>query len=36
MPAHCTGWKAVNMLHNHFGDAFVPNGVGTRIEFTAA
>lgn len=32
VPAHCTGWRAQHALAAHFGDAFVPNSVGTRYE----
>jgi 7,8-dihydropterin-6-yl-methyl-4-(beta-D-ribofuranosyl)aminobenzene 5'-phosphate synthase len=32
VPAHCTGWKAVQQLATRFPDAFVPNAVGTTIE----
>lgn len=28
IPAHCTGWRAVNALGNQFGDAVVPSAVG--------
>lgn len=36
VPTHCTGWKAVHALASRFPDAFLPNAVGTRFEFTAA
>jgi 7,8-dihydropterin-6-yl-methyl-4-(beta-D-ribofuranosyl)aminobenzene 5'-phosphate synthase len=29
VPAHCTGWRAQHAMSAHFGDAFVPNSVGT-------
>jgi 7,8-dihydropterin-6-yl-methyl-4-(beta-D-ribofuranosyl)aminobenzene 5'-phosphate synthase len=28
IPAHCTGWRAVNALGNMFGDKVVPSAVG--------
>ncbi len=28
IPAHCTGWRAVNALGNTFGDKVVPSAVG--------
>jgi 7,8-dihydropterin-6-yl-methyl-4-(beta-D-ribofuranosyl)aminobenzene 5'-phosphate synthase len=36
VPTHCTGWKAIHTLAARFPEAFVPNAVGTRLEFTAA
>ncbi len=36
VPTHCTGWKAIHALASRFPDAFIPNAVGTRLEFTAA
>jgi 7,8-dihydropterin-6-yl-methyl-4-(beta-D-ribofuranosyl)aminobenzene 5'-phosphate synthase len=36
VPAHCTGWRATHALAAQFPDAFIPNSVGTRFEFTAA
>jgi len=32
VPAHCTGWRAHHALARRFGEAFVPNSVGTRFE----
>ncbi len=32
VPAHCTGWRAQHALAARFGDAFIPNTVGTRFE----
>ncbi|HTW08302.1 MAG TPA: MBL fold metallo-hydrolase [Acidimicrobiales bacterium] len=32
VPAHCTGWRAQHAISARFGDAFVPNSVGTRFE----
>ena len=32
MPAHCTGWRAQHALAARFGDAYIPNSVGTRFE----
>jgi 7,8-dihydropterin-6-yl-methyl-4-(beta-D-ribofuranosyl)aminobenzene 5'-phosphate synthase len=36
VPAHCTGWRATQMLASKFPDAFIPNSVGTRFEFASA
>jgi 7,8-dihydropterin-6-yl-methyl-4-(beta-D-ribofuranosyl)aminobenzene 5'-phosphate synthase len=36
LPAHCTGWQACHELAGRLPDAFVPNGVGTRLELVAA
>jgi len=33
MPAHCTGWRAQHAMARRFGEAFVPNTVGTRLTF---
>lgn len=33
VPAHCTGWRAQHALAARFGEAFIPNTVGTRLEF---
>jgi 7,8-dihydropterin-6-yl-methyl-4-(beta-D-ribofuranosyl)aminobenzene 5'-phosphate synthase len=33
VPAHCTGWRAQHAMGARFGDAFIPNTVGTRFEF---
>jgi 7,8-dihydropterin-6-yl-methyl-4-(beta-D-ribofuranosyl)aminobenzene 5'-phosphate synthase len=30
VPAHCTGWRAQQAMARRFGEAFVPNSVGTR------
>jgi 7,8-dihydropterin-6-yl-methyl-4-(beta-D-ribofuranosyl)aminobenzene 5'-phosphate synthase len=32
VPAHCTGWKALNQLATRFPETFVPSTVGTTIE----
>ena len=32
MPAHCTGWKAIQHLAARYPDAFVPSAVGTTLE----
>jgi 7,8-dihydropterin-6-yl-methyl-4-(beta-D-ribofuranosyl)aminobenzene 5'-phosphate synthase len=29
VPAHCTGWRAQHAMSKRFGEAFVPNSVGT-------
>jgi 7,8-dihydropterin-6-yl-methyl-4-(beta-D-ribofuranosyl)aminobenzene 5'-phosphate synthase len=31
VPAHCTGWRAQHAMSARFGEAFVPNSVGTRF-----
>jgi 7,8-dihydropterin-6-yl-methyl-4-(beta-D-ribofuranosyl)aminobenzene 5'-phosphate synthase len=31
VPAHCTGWRAQHAMGARFGEAFVPNTVGTRF-----
>jgi 7,8-dihydropterin-6-yl-methyl-4-(beta-D-ribofuranosyl)aminobenzene 5'-phosphate synthase len=31
VPAHCTGWRAQHAIARAFGDAFVPDCVGTRF-----
>lgn len=31
VPAHCTGWRAQHAMSRHFGEAFVPNTVGSRF-----
>jgi 7,8-dihydropterin-6-yl-methyl-4-(beta-D-ribofuranosyl)aminobenzene 5'-phosphate synthase len=36
VPTHCTGFRAMDALADRFGDAFVLNSVGTRLEFAAA
>ena len=36
VPTHCTGWRAIHALASRFPDAFLPNAVGTRLEFAAA
>lgn len=33
VPAHCTGWRAQHAMAARFGDAFVPNSIGTRFRF---
>ena len=30
VPAHCTGWRAQHAMGRRFGEAFIPNAVGTR------
>ncbi|HEX7996320.1 MAG TPA: MBL fold metallo-hydrolase [Streptosporangiaceae bacterium] len=32
VPAHCTGWRAQHAMSAHFGEAFIPNTVGTCFE----
>jgi 7,8-dihydropterin-6-yl-methyl-4-(beta-D-ribofuranosyl)aminobenzene 5'-phosphate synthase len=32
VPAHCTGFRAQQALAAKFGDAYIPNSVGTRFE----
>jgi 7,8-dihydropterin-6-yl-methyl-4-(beta-D-ribofuranosyl)aminobenzene 5'-phosphate synthase len=32
VPAHCTGWRAQHAMGARFGEAFVPNTVGTRFQ----
>ncbi len=31
VPAHCTGWRAQHAMARRFGEAFVPDNVGTRF-----
>jgi 7,8-dihydropterin-6-yl-methyl-4-(beta-D-ribofuranosyl)aminobenzene 5'-phosphate synthase len=31
VPAHCTGWRASHAIAGRFGDAYIPNSVGTRF-----
>jgi 7,8-dihydropterin-6-yl-methyl-4-(beta-D-ribofuranosyl)aminobenzene 5'-phosphate synthase len=31
VPAHCTGWRAQHAMSAKFGEAFIPNSVGTRF-----
>jgi 7,8-dihydropterin-6-yl-methyl-4-(beta-D-ribofuranosyl)aminobenzene 5'-phosphate synthase len=33
VPAHCTGWRAQHAMSARFGEAFVPNSVGTSFHF---
>ena len=33
VPAHCTGWRAQHAMSARFGQAFVPNTVGTSFHF---
>jgi 7,8-dihydropterin-6-yl-methyl-4-(beta-D-ribofuranosyl)aminobenzene 5'-phosphate synthase len=33
VPAPCTGWRAQHAMARRFGEAFVPNTVGTRFTF---
>jgi 7,8-dihydropterin-6-yl-methyl-4-(beta-D-ribofuranosyl)aminobenzene 5'-phosphate synthase len=33
VPAHCTGWREQHAMARRFGDAYVPNSVGTRFSF---
>ncbi|MEV4627054.1 hypothetical protein AB0J90_12275 [Micromonospora sp. NPDC049523] len=35
LPAHCTGWRAQRAMAARFGDAFVPNTVGTALTLQA-
>jgi hypothetical protein len=32
VPAHCTGWRAQDAMSARFGEASVPNTVGTRFQ----
>jgi 7,8-dihydropterin-6-yl-methyl-4-(beta-D-ribofuranosyl)aminobenzene 5'-phosphate synthase len=32
VPSHCTGWRAQHAIGARFGEAFIPNTVGTRFE----
>lgn len=32
VPAHCTGWRAQHAMSRRFGEAFVPNSVGSRFD----
>jgi 7,8-dihydropterin-6-yl-methyl-4-(beta-D-ribofuranosyl)aminobenzene 5'-phosphate synthase len=32
VPAHCTGWRAQHAIGARFGEAFIPNTVGTRFQ----
>jgi 7,8-dihydropterin-6-yl-methyl-4-(beta-D-ribofuranosyl)aminobenzene 5'-phosphate synthase len=32
VPAHCTGWRAQHAMSRRFGEAFVPNTVGSRFQ----
>jgi 7,8-dihydropterin-6-yl-methyl-4-(beta-D-ribofuranosyl)aminobenzene 5'-phosphate synthase len=31
VPAHCTGWRAQHAMSARFGEAYIPNTVGTRF-----
>ena len=31
VPAHCTGWRAQHAMARSFGEAFIPNAVGSRF-----
>jgi 7,8-dihydropterin-6-yl-methyl-4-(beta-D-ribofuranosyl)aminobenzene 5'-phosphate synthase len=31
VPAHCTGWRAGHAMGARFGEAYIPNSVGTRF-----
>ncbi len=33
IPAHCTGWRAQHAMAARFGEAYIPNAVGTRFMF---
>ncbi len=33
VPAHCTGWRAQHAMSARFGEAYVPNAVGTSFHF---
>jgi metal-dependent hydrolase (beta-lactamase superfamily II) len=35
LPAHCTGWGAMHAMANRMSAAFIPGGVGTRLELAA-
>jgi len=35
VPEHCTGWRATFELARQFPDAYVPNSVGTRLNFAS-
>jgi 7,8-dihydropterin-6-yl-methyl-4-(beta-D-ribofuranosyl)aminobenzene 5'-phosphate synthase len=30
-PSHFTGWRAGHAMATRFGDAYIPNSVGTRF-----
>ena len=32
VPAHCTGWRAQHAMSRRFGEAFIPNTVGSRFQ----
>jgi 7,8-dihydropterin-6-yl-methyl-4-(beta-D-ribofuranosyl)aminobenzene 5'-phosphate synthase len=33
IPGHCTGWRAQHAMAAKFGEAFIPNAVGSRFTF---
>src|SRR4051794_29794112 len=35
VPAHCTGWRAMQELAGRLPEAFIPNSIGTRFELAA-
>jgi 7,8-dihydropterin-6-yl-methyl-4-(beta-D-ribofuranosyl)aminobenzene 5'-phosphate synthase len=34
VPAHCTGWRAKHAMSARFGEAYVPNAVGTSLRLS--
>jgi 7,8-dihydropterin-6-yl-methyl-4-(beta-D-ribofuranosyl)aminobenzene 5'-phosphate synthase len=36
VPAHCTGWRARHAMSATFGEAYVPNSIGSRFLFDRA
>jgi 7,8-dihydropterin-6-yl-methyl-4-(beta-D-ribofuranosyl)aminobenzene 5'-phosphate synthase len=36
VPAHCTGWRARHAMSAKFGEAYVPNSIGSRFTFDQA
>lgn len=36
VPGHCTGWRALHVIAARFPGAYIPNTVGTRLEFSAS
>ena len=35
VPTHCTGWRAIHEIAARMPQSFIPNSVGTRLEFVA-
>ena len=35
VPTHCTGWRAIHEIAARMPRSFIPNSVGTRLEFVA-